>query len=187
MNERGEGLDGLKRALGVQRSGRFIGQHHLRVVDQGAGNGDALLLTTRKLARQIVEPIAQAQTCQQFTRTRLARFVQLTVEAQHQLHILLRRQIGHQVVGLKSKADLLAAKSGAFCFAHGAQVLPADQNRAGRRFEQRSQHGKHRCFARPAGANQGHKFPFMDTERNSIHRVDQAAAALVGFRYRLRF
>ena len=36
--------------LGVQRTRGLVKQHHVRVHGQGAGDGDALLLTTRKLA-----------------------------------------------------------------------------------------------------------------------------------------
>ena len=39
-----EGLDDLVRQGGVQAGGRLVGQHHRRLVDQGAGDGHALLL-----------------------------------------------------------------------------------------------------------------------------------------------
>src|SRR5690606_12089270 len=40
-----EGLAGV----GVQRRGRFVGDHQLRLADQRAGGGDALLLADRQL------------------------------------------------------------------------------------------------------------------------------------------
>ncbi len=38
--------------LRIQRSGRLVEQHNTRLHGKGAGNGDALLLPTRKLIRK---------------------------------------------------------------------------------------------------------------------------------------
>src|SRR5262249_1171698 len=50
----------LSAGAAVEIAGRFIGEQHLRVVDQRAPNGDALLLTARKLARMMVLATAKS-------------------------------------------------------------------------------------------------------------------------------
>ena len=46
--------------LGVEGAGRLVGQKDARVVDQGAGNGDPLLLTAGQFIRPVVGAVAQA-------------------------------------------------------------------------------------------------------------------------------
>jgi len=49
----------LDAGAAVEISGWFIGEQHLGIVDQGAGNCDALLLTTGKLARMMIFAAAE--------------------------------------------------------------------------------------------------------------------------------
>ena len=48
--------------LRVQGAGRFVGQQQTGAVDQGTGNGDALLLTAREFIRAVVGAFPQADT-----------------------------------------------------------------------------------------------------------------------------
>ncbi len=50
----------LDARVGVQRSGRLVGENRYGVREQGTGNGDALLLTTRHLVGEMRQPLAQA-------------------------------------------------------------------------------------------------------------------------------
>ena len=50
--------------MGVKRAGGLVGQHDLRIVDERAGDGDALHLTARKLARLLVQMLGQPDRCQ---------------------------------------------------------------------------------------------------------------------------
>jgi hypothetical protein len=52
-----EGLDHLVRQGGVQAGGGLVGQHHGRLMDQGAGNGDALLLAARQLVVEVSQTV----------------------------------------------------------------------------------------------------------------------------------
>jgi hypothetical protein len=44
--------------LSIQIPGRFIGKQNPRLANEGAGQGDTLLLTPRKLHRIVLEPVA---------------------------------------------------------------------------------------------------------------------------------
>jgi hypothetical protein len=52
----------------VQRAGRFVEEHHLRLHGQGAGDGHALLLSAGKLRRISVRLVFQADLGEQQTR-----------------------------------------------------------------------------------------------------------------------
>jgi hypothetical protein len=130
VNQLGEGLHDLMGALGVEAGGRLVGQDNFRLVDQGAGDGDALLLTAGKLAGTVLEPFAQPQAVEQIAGALATLPVELAVESQQQLDIFLSAEKGHQVVSLERKADVLPAKLGAFAFAHAPDVFFGDDDLA---------------------------------------------------------
>ena len=51
-------------AVAVERAGGFVGEDDLPAVHQGAGDGDALLLPTGKLAGFVVGAVAEAEAGQ---------------------------------------------------------------------------------------------------------------------------
>jgi hypothetical protein len=50
--------------LAVERAGGFVAEQHLGPLGDGAGDGDALLLAARKLGREMVHPVRQADALQ---------------------------------------------------------------------------------------------------------------------------
>ena len=58
-------LKDLTNQLGVQRGGRLIEEHELRIHRQGAGDRHPLLLTTGELGGVVVEPVPQPHPLQQ--------------------------------------------------------------------------------------------------------------------------
>jgi hypothetical protein len=67
LNWRKQGED-LGAAVGVEVAGRLVGQDDLRLVDQGPGDGDALLLAARELGRLVVGSIGQADEAERLER-----------------------------------------------------------------------------------------------------------------------
>ena len=49
----------------VQIAGRFVGQQHLGLHDQGAGDGGALHFAPRKFARPVAQPVSEADQAQE--------------------------------------------------------------------------------------------------------------------------
>src|SRR5690606_40049065 len=52
----------------IERRGGFIGQHHVRLMHQAAGDGHPLLLPAGKVARLVVNALPQAERGEHFTR-----------------------------------------------------------------------------------------------------------------------
>src|SRR5437660_7208348 len=61
-----EQLDDLAPGSGVEVSGRLIGQQDARLIDQGTGDGGTLHLAAGQFARPMPEPLAQADSFQEF-------------------------------------------------------------------------------------------------------------------------
>ena len=88
--------------LGVQVAGWLIGQDQFRLIDQGSGDGDPLLLAAGELGRPMVKAITQAHADQRLGRFR---FVSHAVEVLGQHHVFQSRKIEDQVKLLEDDAD----------------------------------------------------------------------------------
>ena len=56
--------ENLRSGLAVEFAGRFIGEHDLRVFQQGPGNRDTLLFAARELIRCVIESMSQPDLLQ---------------------------------------------------------------------------------------------------------------------------
>src|SRR5690348_8177723 len=63
-----EDREDLRARPGVEIPGGLVGQDHRRVVEEGARDGDTLLLTTRQLARLVRDAIAEADLLERADR-----------------------------------------------------------------------------------------------------------------------
>ena len=66
-----EQVHDLERELGIEVAGRLVGQDDRRIVDERAGDGDALLLAARELHRVRVHPVLQADPLEHLERAAL--------------------------------------------------------------------------------------------------------------------
>ena len=99
----------------VQIARGLVGQHDLGIVDQCAGDADALLLAAGKLRGQVVGAVFQSHALQGVERFLL---VGHAVEVLRQHDVFERSEIGNQMELLKDEAD--------FFRAHPVQVLRRD-------------------------------------------------------------
>ena len=71
--ERDQRLHDLMRCPRIEIAGRLVGKQQARRIDQGAGNGDTLLLAAGKLARRVALALAEAEKLQRCARALLTR------------------------------------------------------------------------------------------------------------------
>ncbi|MNP30884.1 hypothetical protein D3C76_1239810 [compost metagenome] len=93
------------RGLRVECRSGFVAQQNRRVVNQGAGDADALFLAAGQLRRVSLVLGLQAHQFQQFTNLLLALFLGYAGDFQRQLDVLPNRLGGHQVEVLEDHAD----------------------------------------------------------------------------------
>ena len=103
----GEQIHDLHARFRVKGAGGFVGPDDLRLVDQGARNGDALHLAARKLAWLFVDMLAKAYPLERRAcsltslRTRHAR------KREGQFHVFQNGLMGNEVVCLEDEADAI--------------------------------------------------------------------------------
>src|ERR1700731_1635015 len=68
-NQVGQQRECAFRVAGVQVSGRFIGKDYLRIIRQGAGNRDTLLLAAGKMPARTLQFITEINRFQQSSST----------------------------------------------------------------------------------------------------------------------
>ncbi|MNE32504.1 hypothetical protein D3C80_1261190 [compost metagenome] len=118
----GDDNDGVPRAMqgvqdfhqllptsAIERTGRFIGKNNFRPVHQRAGNTDTLLLPTRELRRFVIHSVLQSKPGEQVFGPRLAFCRRHRGIQGGNSDVFGSAQIGHQVITLENKADVLAA------------------------------------------------------------------------------
>ena len=93
-------------------------------VDEGAGDGDALLLAAGELARVVPEPGLEPDLRQHGTRARARVGTACELERQH--HVLEGGQRRHEVEGLEHEPDVAGARLGAAVLVQRGQLDALD-------------------------------------------------------------
>jgi len=101
-------------AFAVEGTGRFVGENHRRIVDQGARDRDALLLTAGKFGRTVIRPIAEAKAFQQFVCMERPLVLRQSGVDRRNLDVLSRRGGRQKVVALKYEAESLTPEGRQF-------------------------------------------------------------------------
>ena len=109
--EVGQQFHDLDRALAVEIAGRLVGEQHVGLGDDRAGDGDALLLAARQLGRGMVPPVGRGRPCRArpWPCSRRVALVLAAIE-QRQLDILERGGAREQVEALEDEAEIAAAQ-----------------------------------------------------------------------------
>ena len=85
--------------LGVDFTGRFVGQQDVRIVGQRHRNRHALLLPAGEFARVMAHPVAQADRIEQLARPIAPHPPGKAGEDHRRFDVFQRRQIGNQIAG----------------------------------------------------------------------------------------
>ena len=141
---------------GVEIPRRFVREHELRLMDERAHDGDALLLAAAQPIGKAVGAIAQADTFQQ--RTGQRRRGLPSGELEREQDVLRRRQCRDQVVELEDESDVVAAEERARMLVELGDVHAADPDGARVGLIQASQQVEQRGLAGAARAQQRDEF-----------------------------
>ena len=106
-------LQYLLRGVVVQRAGRLVAQQYIRVLHDGSADGAPLLLTSRKLGRQLVAVLVQPQGFQYVVHVK-----RVVAEVCAGFNVLLYVEIRDKVVHLEYVAQVPAAVVGQRLFLH---------------------------------------------------------------------
>jgi hypothetical protein len=120
-----EGHD-LDAGLGVEVAGGLVGEDDGGVVDQGAGDGDALALSAGELVGLVVHAGFEVDVAQGLFGALDALGGGGAVVDERQLDVVQSGGAGQQVEGLEDEADFLVADAGQFVVVERADELAVE-------------------------------------------------------------
>jgi hypothetical protein len=170
----------LLAGAGVEVAGGLVGEQHLRLAHQGAGDGDPLLLTAGQLVRPVVEAVAHAHPLQ--GRLRAPPSLPPARTPVHQGHpdVVEGAGAGQQLEGLEDEADGAVAQLGQLVLAHRGDVAAAHPQHAGRRPVEPAEQVHQRRLAGAGRPDDGGVVAALDGEGDAAEGVDRDALELVG-------
>ncbi|EMA68522.1 GDSL-like lipase/acylhydrolase domain-containing protein [Halorubrum distributum JCM 13916] len=160
--------------LGVEVPRRLVREQHGGLVDQRAGDGDALLLPARELARLVVEPVAEPEPREQVRRP-VARVA--GVERGRHRDVLDRGQRRQEVEVLEDEPDRLLARPRPLRDREVRHVGSVEEAPARGRVVEQPEHVQQRRLPGAAGADDRDELAGPDREVDVVERDDRLAAA----------
>ena len=174
-----EQLHNLHGGVGVQRAGRLVGQHDVRVVDQCASDSDALHLSAGQLVRLLVHVGAQPHLRQGTAGTLTALGPRNARDGQRQFHVGQDALVRDEVVALEDEADGVVAVgvpvAVAVLFGGGA----VDHQITGIVAIQTANDVEQRGLAGPGGTEDSHELVVAQVQRDAVQRLLYEVAGLV--------
>lgn len=101
----------ILRRRGIQIAGRFVGKDDIRLVDQRAGNGYALLFAAAEFAGFVLYAMGKSQKIKQFGSAFFYVIFGSFLNKTRDSHVFQSRKFGQKMVKLKHKTDVPVAKS----------------------------------------------------------------------------
>ena len=165
-----EQVHDLHGRCGIQSAGRLVGQHNLGIVDQSTGDGHALHLSARKLARALVNVLAQADFLQRLARTLAALGMPHARERERQLHVFQNGLMQNEVIALEHKADAVVAIGVPIAVVKVLSRNTVDQQVARVKVVESADNVEHRGFTRTRGTQNGHELVVAKRQAYVVER-----------------
>src|SRR5574343_1230283 len=160
----------LGAGLRIERAGRFVGQDHRRSVDQGAGDGDALLLAAGQFARTMPHAAGQTDRGQRRLGHRPARLGRDAGVTERHHHVVQGVHAAEQVEALEHEADLVQAQLGQLLLVEPAHVDAVADVLAGVIGVQAAEHVHQRRLARARSAHDGDELARYHPQVDALQR-----------------
>jgi hypothetical protein len=148
----------------VEVTGRFVRQQDRRLAGDGAGHGDALLLTARELRRQVLGAMRHADALERGVGALAALGRLHAAIDQRQLDVLEHGEVANQVEALEDEPDLAVADARALRQREVRDLVAVQHVRAFGRRVQQSEDRQQRRLAAARWAGNGDVFALRDFE-----------------------
>ena len=175
-----EEVEDFEAGLGIEVAGGFVGEDEERVVDEGAGDGDALLLAAGELLGTVIEAMAEADELREGDAVCVAVGEVAALIKERDVDVLDDGELVDEVVGLEDEAERAAAKGGELVVIHRGDVLPAEEIFAGGRAVEAAEDVEEGGFSRAGRAHDGDVGTGFDDETDAAERVNLDVAHRVG-------
>ena len=169
-----EELHDADRRRRVEVSGRLVGQQDRRAVHEGAGDGDALLLTTGELVRAALLLAVQADHLQDLGHGGLDDVARAADHLERERDVLVDRLVGKQAVVLEDHADR-AAQRRDLPAGQAGQVAAGNVDLAARRALLAQREPQERRLARAGRPDEEHELAARDVHGHVVQGGPRAA------------
>ncbi len=159
---------------GVEVAGGLVGEDDGRTQDEGAGEGDALLLAAGELDGVVMHAIAEADAGEQLAGAGQA--VAFGVEFVREENVFERGEGGDELIGLEDEADGLAADLGKLVLGQVADGGAVEMHVAGGGCVEAGEQAEQGGFAAAGCAHDGDELTFGDGEVEAFEDVHGARA-----------
>ena len=165
-----EQVHDLHGRCGIQSAGRLVCQHNLGIINQGAGDGHALHLSTRKLTRALVHVLAQTNGLERLARTLAALGVPHARERKRQLHVFQNGLMRNEVIALEHKADAVVAIGIPIAIVEVLGRNTVDQQVTRVKVVESADNVEHRGLTRTRGPQNGHELVIPKRQAHAVER-----------------
>ena len=179
--EVGQQFHDFHRSFRIEIAGRFVGQQHVRAGDDGAGDGDALLLAARQFGGGMIPPLFEAHLVERGHAEIIARLLVLAAIDERQFDIFERGGPREKVEALEHEAKIAAAQQGALIAVKRFHMMALEQEGPRRRHVEAAE-DVHRC--RFAGAGWSHhrdEIALLDVEVDAFQGLKGGRAFAIDF------
>ena len=174
----------LNGSFGIEIAGGFVGKEDLRLIDEAAGDGDALLLAAGELVGHVVGAIGEADNLQAvhgaFANLVGRGFAVAAVE-HGEFDVFEGGGAREEVKTLEDEAQLLVAEIGQFVAVESVDVDAVEQVGAFGLPVEAAEHVHEGRLAGATRAHEGDEFTALDVETDAADGMDGHFPGLVDF------
>ncbi len=167
--------------LGIKIACRLVGQHDGGTGDQGAGDRDPLLLSTRQFRGPVLQAISNPKQVGEMVEVFPIELFRATGNFMRQQDIVHGAEGRQQVEFLKHKTDLLLAQPGTLRIAQSGEIDAVNQQAPGGWPGQASDVVKKRRLSASGGANDTDKLPGLNLEGNGTESLNFDFSCAINF------
>ena len=174
----------------VEIAGGLIGEKNFGLVDDGTGDGDALLLAAGHFRGAVMEAALESEELGDYIEAVRIEAVAMNILSDGD--VASGGERGEKIEALENEADLAAAELGALGVSHGGEVVAIDIDFAARGLREAADDVKERGFAAAGRAHDGDGFAGEHVEIDAAKGGDFHFAGVIklpeilGFEYRLQ-
>lgn len=168
--------DGLA-GLGVEIAGRFVSEENAGIVDEGAGDGDALLFAATEFGGEVVQAVLESHA---FEEVGGGGGCVALVDHGWNEDVFEGREFGKQEVGLENEAHALIAQAGKAVGADGVEVLFLKMDGACFRAFEAGEGVEEGGFSGSGGTAEKNGLAFFDLHADSAEHGDGGASDAKG-------
>jgi hypothetical protein len=175
--EEGHDLDG---GFGVEVAGGLIGEDDGGLVDEGAGDGDALALAAGEFVGLMVHALAEVDGFEDELGAGDAFGGGGSVVDEGELNVMQSGGAGEQVEGLEDETDLLVADAGELVVVELGDVVAVEPVAALGGAVEAADEVHERGFAGAGGTHDGDVLVVADADVDAAEGIDDLVAHLIG-------